>query len=56
MIRQIYVASLICSVIATIGLTYGALIHTSVIYTVGVAAICGANILAHIALIKGDNK
>lgn len=54
MTRQIYIASLICSVIAAIGLTYWALIHAPAIYTVGVAAICGANILAHIALIKGE--
>jgi hypothetical protein len=55
-IRQVYIASLICSIIATVGLTYWAFINAPFIYTTGVVAICGANILNHIALIKGEQK
>jgi hypothetical protein len=55
-IRQVYIASLICSIIATIGLTYWAFINAPLIYTTGVMAICMANILNHIIIIKGEPK
>ena len=55
-IRQVYIVSLICSIIATVGLTYWAFMNAPFIYTTGVMAICMANILNHIALIKGEQS
>lgn len=54
--KGIYKASLVCSIIATIGLGIYAFQNTPFIFATGVMAICGANILTHIALIKGEQK
>jgi hypothetical protein len=52
--KQIYIASLVCSIMATIALVYWSLIHTPILHTIAVAGICGANVMTHITIIKGD--
>jgi hypothetical protein len=54
MSKQIYIASLVCSIIATIALIYWSLMHAPILHAIGVASVCGANIMTHITIIKGN--
>ena len=54
--KGIRIASLVCNLLATIGLTICAALHEPLIYTVGVFSMGMAGSLALISLIKGEQK